>query len=111
MAALITNGNIIVGGQTDHDTRYIAPTMIEIDSLEHPLMNDEIFGPILPVLLINDMDEAISIIKQFEKPLAFYLFTNNYNTQQKFLTTIQFGGGCINDTVSHFINDRRRHLS
>jgi aldehyde dehydrogenase (NAD+) len=105
LAALLKDGNIIVGGQTDHDTRYIAPTMIEIDSLEHPLMNDEIFGPILPVLLINDMDEAISIIKQFEKPLAFYLFSNNYNTQQKFLNTIQFGGGCINDTVSHFVND------
>ena len=105
LAALLKDGNIIVGGQTDHDTRYIAPTMIEIDSLEHPLMNDEIFGPILPVLLMNDMDEAISIIKQFEKPLAFYLFSNNYNTQQKFLNTIQFGGGCINDTVSHFVND------
>lgn len=105
LSALITDGNIIVGGQTDHDTRYIAPTMIEIDSVKHPLMNDEIFGPILPVLLIDDMDEAISIIKQYEKPLAFYLFTNNYNTQQKFLNTIQFGGGCINDTISHFVND------
>jgi aldehyde dehydrogenase (NAD+) len=66
LAALLKDGNIIVGGQTDHDTRYIAPTMIEIDSLEHPLMNDEIFGPILPVLLINDMDEAIQSLNNLK---------------------------------------------
>lgn len=105
LAALIKDGEIIVGGQTDADTRYIAPTLIEIDSLEHPLMNDEIFGPILPVLTIQSIDEAISIVKQFEKPLAFYIFSNNYANQQKCLNTVQFGGGCVNDTVSHFIND------
>jgi aldehyde dehydrogenase (NAD+) len=105
LAALIKDGEIIVGGQTDADTRYIAPTLIEIDSLDHPLMSDEIFGPILPVLTIQSIDEAISIVKQFEKPLAFYIFSNNYSNQQKCLNTVQFGGGCVNDTVSHFIND------
>jgi aldehyde dehydrogenase (NAD+) len=105
LAALIKDGEIIVGGQTDADTRYIAPTLIEIDSLDHPLMSDEIFGPILPVLTIQSIDEAISIVKQFEKPLAFYIFSNNYANQQKCLNTVQFGGGCVNDTVSHFIND------
>jgi len=68
LAAMITEGNVIVGGQTDEDTRYIAPTLIEIDSLEHPLMQDEIFGPILPVLTIKSIEEAIRIVKQFEKP-------------------------------------------
>ena len=104
LASMIRDGKIIVGGNTDADSRYIAPTLIEIDSLEHPLMNDEIFGPILPVLPIQSIDEAISIIKQFEKPLAFYIFSNNYANQQKCLNTIQFGGGCINDTISHFVN-------
>lgn len=104
LAALITDGNIIVGGNTNTETRYIAPTLIEIDSLDHPLMSDEIFGPILPVITIKSIEEAISIVKQFEKPLAFYVFSNNYANQQKCLNTVQFGGGCVNDTVSHFVN-------
>ncbi len=104
LAAMIKDGTIIVGGQTDSDTRYIAPTMIEIDSLEHPLMNDEIFGPILPVLIIPSIDEGIQIIKQFEKPLALYIFSDDYAVQQRCLNTLQFGGGCINDTISHFVN-------
>lgn len=105
LAAMITDGDVIVGGKTDAETRYIAPTLIEIDSLDHPLMSDEIFGPILPVLTIQSIDEAISIVKQFEKPLAFYIFSNSYANQQKCLNTVQFGGGCVNDTVSHFVND------
>lgn len=104
LADMLKDGEIIVGGQTDAETRYIAPTLIEIDSLEHPLMLDEIFGPILPVLTISSIDEAISIIKQFEKPLAFYIFSNNYAHQQQCLNSVQFGGGCVNDTVSHFVN-------
>ncbi|QQR98958.1 MAG: aldehyde dehydrogenase [Sphingobacteriales bacterium] len=104
LSKMIKDGNIIVGGQTDKETRYIAPTLIEVNSLDHPLMNDEIFGPILPVIEVNDIDDAIQVIKQFEKPLAFYLFSNHYATQQKLLNTISFGGGCINDTISHFIN-------
>lgn len=106
LAALITDGEIIVGGTTDAESRYIAPTLIEIDTLDHPLMSDEIFGPILPVITIQSIDEAISIVKQFEKPLALYMFSNNYTNQQKCLNTLQFGGGCINDTVSHFVNDK-----
>lgn len=105
LSAMLTNGNIITGGTTDADTKYIAPTLIEIDSIEHPLMQDEIFGPILPVLSIQSIDDAIQIIKQFEHPLAFYIFSNNYETQQKCLTTLSFGGGCVNDTIAHFIND------
>jgi aldehyde dehydrogenase (NAD+) len=104
LAEMLKDGEIIIGGKTDEDTRYIAPTMIEISSLEHPLMNDEIFGPILPVLTIQSIDEAISIVKQFEKPLALYVFSDNYSTQQKCMNSLQFGGGCINDTVSHFVN-------
>ncbi len=104
LSSMIKDGEVIVGGVTDAETRYIAPTLIEIDSLEHPLMNDEIFGPILPVLTIHSIEEAISVVKQFEKPLAFYIFSNNYANQQKCLNTIQFGGGCVNDTISHFVN-------
>jgi aldehyde dehydrogenase (NAD+) len=105
LTSMITDGKIIVGGKTDAETRYIAPTLIEINSLEHPLMQDEIFGPILPVISIASIEDAIRIVKQFEKPLAFYIFSNNYAHQQKCLNTVQFGGGCINDTVAHLAND------
>ncbi len=105
LSSMLEDGTIIVGGKCDAATRYIAPTLIELDSFDHPLMKDEIFGPILPVLTITSIDEAISIVKQFEKPLAFYIFSNNYESQQKCLNTVQFGGGCVNDTMSHFVND------
>ena len=104
LAAMIKDGKIIVGGQTDKESRYIAPTLIEIKDIDHPLMEDEIFGPILPVLEVSSIDEAIQIIKQYEKPLAFYVFSNSYEVQQRCLKSVQFGGGCVNDTVSHLIN-------
>jgi len=104
LASMLLDGKIIVGGQTDAASKYIAPTLIEIHSLDHPLMMDEIFGPILPVLNIQSIDEAIAIIKKFEKPLAFYLFTQSGAVQQKCLNSLQFGGGTINDTIAHFVN-------
>jgi len=104
LSNLLTDGKIIVGGNTDKESRYIAPTLIEINSLNHPLMEDEIFGPILPVLEVNSVDESIAIVKQFEKPLALYFFSKNYDEQQKILKKISFGGGCINDTIAHFVN-------
>ncbi|MEZ5025538.1 MAG: aldehyde dehydrogenase [Chitinophagales bacterium] len=105
LADMITDGAIIVGGETNEESRYIAPTLIELNSFNHPLMEDEIFGPILPVFSIQSIDEAISIVKQFEKPLAFYIFSNNYENQQKCLNNVRFGGGCINDTISHLANN------
>lgn len=104
LTSMLKGGDIIVGGDTHKESRYIAPTLIEIDSLEHPLMQDEIFGPILPSIEISSVEDAISIIKQFEKPLALYLFSKNYEAQQKVLKRVSFGGGCINDTLSHFVN-------
>jgi aldehyde dehydrogenase (NAD+) len=104
LAAMIKDGEVIAGGKTDRESRYIAPTLIEIKDLNHPLMEDEIFGPILPVLEIASIDEAIEIIKQYEKPLAFYIFSNSYDVQQRCLKSIQFGGGCVNDTVAHLAN-------
>jgi len=101
---MLVDGKIIVGGETDKESKYIAPTLIEIKDLNDPLMEDEIFGPILPVLEVDSVDESIAIIKQFEKPLALYLFSKNYEEQQKVLKKISFGGGCINDTIAHFVN-------
>jgi aldehyde dehydrogenase (NAD+) len=104
LSGMIKDGEVIAGGITAANTRYISPTVIEINSLSHPLMEDEIFGPVLPALVVQDMEEAMGIIKQFEKPLAFYIFSGNYKTQQYFINNVPFGGGCVNDTVAHFIN-------
>lgn len=73
--------------------------MIDSVSLEAPVMQEEIFGPILPVISYNDIQEAIAIVNEKPKPLALYLFTRNKNLQQRVLQETSSGGVCINDTV------------
>ena len=90
------------GGQVEGQV--MLPALVEIDSLEHPLMKEEIFGPILPILGFDTLEEAFSTVKRFEKPLALYFFSNDKARQQEALKTLSFGGGCINDTVLHYSN-------
>lgn len=95
--------NIVVGGNFNEETLYIEPTLVEIgwDSI---LMEDEVFGPILPILVYEDLGEAIHQIRQQPKPLAAYFFTENERAENYFIDSLPFGGGCINDTVSHVAN-------
>lgn len=104
LSTMIKDGTIVLGGTVDAGKRHISPTVITDINFEHPLMQDEIFGPILPAFTFSSLDEAISIVKQYEKPLAFYIFSNNYKNQQRCMNEVQFGGGCINDTVAHLLN-------
>lgn len=104
LASMITGGTIVFGGKADAAKKYIAPTLITDIDLDHPLMDDEIFGPVLPAFTFSNLDEALGIVKRFEKPLAFYIFSNNYKNQQRCMNEVQFGGGCINDTVAHLLN-------
>ncbi len=97
-------GTIVTGGQTDREQRYIAPTIIDHVSMEDEIMADEIFGPILPVLEYNSLDEAIEIVQKRPTPLSLYLFTENKNVQARILREIPFGGGCVNNTLVHFTN-------
>ncbi len=96
--------HIRVGGHIDADNLYIAPTVLDNLTWEHPAMQEEIFGPILPVLSFSNTAEAIKMINRHEKPLALYLFTNNQECQEQILKQVAFGGGCINDTLSHLAN-------
>lgn len=98
---LITNENIIYGGNFDKETLKIEPTIIDDVKLDSPIMKEEIFGPILPILSFENIENAIEIVKQKEKPLALYLFTNNKKVENKILNEISFGGGCLNDTIIH----------
>ncbi len=102
LANLIKDGEIIIGGQTNAEERYIAPTLLDHVSLTSPVMEEEIFGPILPILEYTDITEAIALINSKPKPLALYLFTQNKNLQKQVLQSTSSGGVCINDTVMQF---------
>jgi len=99
---LLNKGEIIVGGESKIEERYIAPTIIDQVSLTDPVMQEEIFGPILPIVEYTDITEAIALINSKPKPLALYLFTQNKNLQQRVLQETSSGGVCINDTVMQF---------
>lgn len=101
---LLQKGNILFGGQTHADHLYIAPTLIDAISWQDPIMKEEIFGPLLPILTFNNINDVIQAIKPHPKPLALYLFSRNENTQQKVVAELSFGGGCINDCIFHLLN-------
>lgn len=95
---------ITYGGRTDRDDLYIEPTIIEYVKWASPSMQDEIFGPILPVMMYEDLRLAIHQIRQLPKPLAAYFFSEQEKAIEYFLDELPFGGGCINDTVTHVGN-------
>lgn len=97
---------VIYGGHSDEADRYIAPTLIDAESWDAATMEDEIFGPILPIISYRNLDDAISEIVKRPKPLALYLFTSDIQLQDKVLSEVSFGGGCINDTITHVANPR-----
>lgn len=101
LAALLKSGKILVGGETDLDDLYIAPTVIDQVSWQDNIMQEEIFGPILPVLEYTDLAEAIALVNRQQKPLALYFFSNNKKNQERILQETVSGGVCINDTVMH----------
>jgi aldehyde dehydrogenase (NAD+) len=96
---LLKCGEVIIGGETKPEELYIAPTLLENVSLEDPVMEEEIFGPILPIIEYTDINEAITLINSRPKPLALYLFSQNKNLQKRILQETSSGGVCINDTV------------
>ncbi|MEH1903834.1 MAG: aldehyde dehydrogenase [Nostoc sp.] len=95
----LKDSKVIIGGKTQPSERYIAPTVIDNVSLEDSVMQEEIFGPILPIIEYTDIAEAIALINSKPKPLALYLFSQNKNLQKRVLQETSSGGVCINDTV------------
>ncbi len=95
---------IIFGGSFDVSKRYIEPTIMDEVTWEDQVMQDEIFGPILPLMTYHSIDQAIQMINQRPKPLALYAFTENKTIQKKILDRTSAGGCCINDTISHLSN-------
>ena len=106
LSKMLTNQNCIIGGQTDVDTLYISPTVIDNPTLDSEVMKDEIFGPILPVISYQNDSELETIILSYNKPLSLYVFGSNSAKAKQLIQKFSFGGGCINDTIIHFANHR-----
>lgn len=106
LTALLEGEEVAFGGTTDVDDCYIQPTLLTNVSPDSAIMQTEIFGPILPVLRIRDVDEAISFVRAREKPLALYVFTADDAVAGKVLEETSSGGACVNGTVMH-IGDSR----
>ena len=97
-------GEIVAGGKSNSATRYIEPAIIDGISPDDPVMQEEIFGPVLPAITIKKIEEAVEFINERDKPLALYLFTKNKGNIKKIISETSYGGGCINDTLMHFAN-------
>lgn len=99
--------DVIFGGDVDREQKYISPTLIgPINGLnsEHPIMQEEIFGPLLPIIKYKSLDEEIKKLKRMPKPLALYLFTRSEEAKEKVTKKLSFGGGCINECLLHLAN-------
>lgn len=104
LTKMLVPEKIYYGGQINKETRYIQPTIMENVTMEDAVMQEEIFGPILPVLTYETIDEAIAKVNSLPKPLSCYLFTKSGSIKKKVLKEISFGGGAINETVMHISN-------
>jgi len=98
--------NIVYGGKHDENELFLSPTLIDEPSLESPVMHEEIFGPILPILTYEHKNDIEQIVQKFEKPLALYVFSNDKKFSEELISKFSFGGGCVNDTLIHFANNR-----
>lgn len=101
LAAMCQQGDAVIGGQTDPSTRFIAPTLLRRPDMGAPVMQEEIFGPVLPIVDVPDMDAAIRFVTDRPHPLALYLFSRDRGLQNRVLTRTHAGGVCVNDVVLH----------
>ncbi|GAB3164492.1 aldehyde dehydrogenase [Telluribacter humicola] len=100
----LSQGRILLGGQAKEEEKYIAPTLLDEVSPDDPIMQEEIFGPVLPILTFDKLQEVPAIVGKNPYPLALYFFSDDNRNQDYILNTIRFGGGCINDVLMHLGN-------
>jgi aldehyde dehydrogenase (NAD+) len=104
LMSLVVPEKLAIGGETIREEKYISPTVMKDVSWSDKVMEDEIFGPLLPIIPYDSLQDAIEQIISRPKPLAFYVFSENESKRQEIITKVPFGGGCINDTVIHLAN-------
>jgi len=103
LAAYLSQGTIIHGGRTSPGDLYIEPTLLSDVPQDTPVMKEEIFGPILPVMDFTDFEQALAFVRERPAPLALYLFTKDRQTQRRLVEETRAGGVCLNDTVVHLL--------
>ena len=103
LLGLLGSGEVVAGGQNDPAERYLAPTILRGVAPDSPVMADEIFGPILPVIAMPSLDAAIEYVNAREKPLALYIFSKNSANVDKIIDSTSSGGVCVNDAVTHLV--------
>ena len=103
---MIDREKVVFGGETNREKRYISPTVLDHVTWDDAVMQEEIFGPILPILTYKNLETAMQTVVEGEKPLSAYLFSNDAKEHELFTEKLSFGGGCINDTLMHLSNDR-----
>ena len=103
---LMKSEKAIIGGGFDEARRFIEPTVLADVTQDSPIMQEEIFGPVLPLMTYTDLNDCIRFIRSNPKPLALYLFTSSKAVEKKVFNSCSFGGGCINDTIIHIANSR-----
>ena len=104
LESFLSQGSIVFGGETNKEKLYISPTVLENVAETSPVMQEEIFGPILPIYTFKDHQQAIEMVRRMPNPLALYVFTNNAKVEKLYTEKISFGGGCINNTIIHLAN-------
>ena len=104
VSGYIRNGRVLHGGGADAEDLFIEPTILDGVSAEDPVMKDEIFGPVLPLITYRDRNEVLEWIERNPYPLALYLFTGDSETEDFFIERVRFGGGCINNAILHLAN-------
>lgn len=102
--SLFDSSEVRIGGVCSEEKLFIEPTLIDVKNTDHPSMQEEIFGPLLPVLTYSDDNEIFEIISENPDPLALYIFSNNDQFVNKLISSIPSGGVCINDTISQILN-------
>ncbi len=102
----LAEGRILQGGKTNRQKLFIEPTLMDNIKPDAGLMKDEIFGPVLPIISFEKMEDALTIISAHKNPLAFYVFTGNKKREKDWLTSVGFGGGCVNNTIVHLANEK-----
>ena len=104
LSNMIKDTKILFGGEYDIETCYFSPTIIDEPRIDSPIMDEEIFGPILPIISYDDENQIEKLISKYEKPLALYVFSTNKIFSEKIIRKYSFGGGAINDTIIHVGN-------
>ena len=101
LCGLIDKSKVVIGGETNSATQQIAPTVMDNVTESDAVMGEEIFGPIMPILTFDDFDKLVDELKDKDKPLALYLFSNNKKHVNRVTAELSYGGGCVNDVVVH----------